>query len=295
MQRRRRRAAGLQRRLDDAVPGEWHTSCPSKHGTRPATRRQSTARSPSSTRRSRSSARRESTYGQPAAITVQVPSERTPSVEFDDASTGAPLCIKAAHRERQGHLHVLRQALPSGCRTTCSSASPATRRTRWRSATFQYTVDRKPATMTATAQNGHYGTTTRCRSRDCRRSDRRRRVPHGRNSAVHRDVATRRILHRRRPHARPGQLPGRASYLGDDLYLPARGHFRLAVHEGRRHDDGDTDVELDPSRASRSHLSRTACPTNATATVCSRRTARPCAPRRSARAATCDRYRPVTA
>lgn len=98
----------------------------------------------------------ESVYGRRASITVQTAKLSFGQVEFDDAGTGAPLCIKPAGL--------------SG-KVTCTFSGTHFRPGRhdvfvrytgdsWHNmaaATFQYTVDRKPATMAVTAHPGQVG------------------------------------------------------------------------------------------------------------------------------------------
>ncbi len=175
----------------------------------------------------------ESVYGQPARITVQVPKNTNAVVEFDDASTGQPLCTKTA---------------PVTGQTTCSFAPKHFRPgvhdifVRFTGdayhsiagATFQYTVDRIPTTMSAVAQSGRYGSgypvqvsglpAQATGDVEFRAGDTLLCTAHVHDSAAGCTVGTRKL--------EPGSYPITATYLGNELYLPVTRTFRLLVLKG---------------------------------------------------------------
>jgi hypothetical protein len=175
----------------------------------------------------------ESVYGQRASISVQVPKNSTAQVEFDDASTGLPLCIKAA---------------PANGKTTCTFSGkhfrPGTHDVfvrftgdamhKFANATFSYTVDKAPATMSAVVQDGRYGATYPVQvtglpeqatgTVEFRVGETLLCTAHVRASAAACSVGSREL--------EPGDYRVTASYLGNDTYLGVARSFRLTVAKG---------------------------------------------------------------
>ena len=209
----------------------------------------------------------ESVYGQPAHISVQVPKHTSAMVEFDDASTGAPLCTKQATITGTvtctfGGKHFRPGVHDIFVRFT----GDATHRSA--SATFQYTVDRIASTMTAVAQNGRYGTgypvqVTGLPARatgdvEFRTGETVLCTAHVHDAAASCTVGTRKL--------EPGGYLVTATYLGDDTYLSTSRTFRLVVGKGSVTMTATaSEVHVEPGKSTT--LSANGLPGNATGTV----------------------------
>jgi hypothetical protein len=175
----------------------------------------------------------ESVYGQRASISVQVPKNSTGHVEFDDAGSGLPLCVKTA---------------PANGKSTCTFSGKHFRpgahdvfvrftgdaTHKFAGATFSYLVDKAPSTMSAVAQDGRYGATYPLQvtglpdqgtgTVEFRVGDTLLCTARVRASAAACSVGSREL--------EPGDYRVSATYLGDDTYLGVTRAFRLTVAKG---------------------------------------------------------------